>query len=48
MKWATETERKQRRAICDTCGNKTGVRCAVCGCFLIALQKLHRCPEGKF
>ena len=46
--WATKQERQERKLICDACDKKNGVRCGECGCFLIALQKLYRCPINKF
>lgn len=48
LQWASKEERERRKAICEKCNRKDGVRCGVCGCFLIALQKLHRCPIDKF
>lgn len=43
-------DREKRKLICDSCENKKGVRCGVCGCFLIALQKVKHmnCPAGKW
>ena len=43
-------ERECRKNLCDSCEKKNGFRCEVCGCFLIALQKVRRfeCPLEKW
>lgn len=43
-------EREYRKSLCDSCEKKNGFRCEVCGCFLIALQKVRRfeCPLEKW
>ena len=46
----SKKEREERKNICDKCSNKNNNKCSVCGCYLIALQKvkLWECPIGKF
>jgi hypothetical protein len=45
-----KNERETRIAACNSCSNKNGVRCAVCGCFLLGLQKIkmYNCPLNKW
>lgn len=45
-----EKEQKRRRSICEKCEHKQGVRCGLCGCFLLGISKWKpkECPAGKF
>lgn len=47
--FANKEERERRKKICDSCEHNKGLRCGVCNCFLIALQKLEiaECKLGK-
>jgi hypothetical protein len=47
--FADEEERQRRKQICDSCEHKNGNKCEVCGCWLIALQKVRfaECKLGK-
>lgn len=42
--------RQARRAICETCPTRKGVRCGACGCFLLLLgaYKDSKCSEGRW
>jgi hypothetical protein len=42
--------RENREKICNNCENKIGVKCNVCGCFVIFLKKieLSQCPKNKW
>ena len=50
IKFVSKKERIRRKEICESCEEKQGVRCGVCKCFLIALQKIDppQCQLGKF
>jgi hypothetical protein len=50
MIFLNQQERQDRKTICDNCEKKNGVRCGVCGCFLIAMQKVKftNCPLSKW
>jgi hypothetical protein len=50
MIFLNQQERQERKTICDNCEKKNGVRCGMCGCFLIAMQKVKftNCPLGKW
>ena len=47
----TDQETRQKReSICNSCENKQGVKCGVCGCFLMFLRKVNwaNCPQKKW
>jgi hypothetical protein len=50
FKIATEEERELRLRTCEGCGEWTGTRCKLCGCFtsLKALLASQSCPGGKW
>jgi hypothetical protein len=51
IKKVSETERRERVAICDGCPNlKFGTNCGLCGCFVSdkASYADDHCPEGKW
>jgi len=41
---------RRRLEICQTCGQRTGMRCAACGCWINvkARGRVFRCPIGKW
>jgi uncharacterized paraquat-inducible protein A len=41
---------QDRMAICNSCPNKKGNRCGICGCFLYlkTRQSIQTCPIGKW
>jgi hypothetical protein len=43
-------ETARRKVICDQCEHKKGIKCGVCGCFLIALQNttFGKCKLDKW
>lgn len=43
-----KAERARRKEICEACEHKKGVRCEVCGCFILAITALGNCPADKF
>lgn len=48
--FSSQEERDLRQKICNDCEYKDGVRCGICGCFLIGLRKIEhaKCPMGKW